>query len=739
MEVQGINNTDLNKKESTEVKSNNNPSGLSEKKVVGNKNGNELLIKSEPEKLKEVPIEMAQLRVNQIISNLDSFYSAYTKARSSMTGDDANLVNSEYEKIISDFKEFNNMEVMGSIDGRKKPEVSILSGEEYNRLMELADRANEMKIGMMKRVPRGNGGDGVDGNFVENRVGDNDNVIDFGEERRKSGLSSETSSNKRNEESERFVEKDNQIKMHERALSFAVKRLLEYRMNEMTARERSANWAKFAEDIKKSVDYGESRNFALRMFSEVNSKIVSAVSSLAQAYFNLKARYFERKYSSGLAKASGEDKNILQNAWNLDSVEEKAEAVETEGINDKTSFTLTKDEFNQLYSGDRGSKIDFAKNKGLPMDSIVRVVVEGEKMLIDTSTANGKLDNGGQEDNFGVRVMIEAQDENFKNKHRNDIDWAEGRDKTQKTSEQNKKVSEEGLVYESETYSEGKEDSENPARKNQDGVLSRDDKGVYVVCDGVGGHSFGEKASGLAVEVINKECENLPQEAMSIEQAQVFVRSVVEKANGAILAEIMKDSNDGKQNNMASTLTIAIVCKGTDGKQKVVIGQIGDSRAAIYNNNKFEQITVDQDYIDKNVKDKRHALELQQMFNNVKDEGDIYRLSNLSEDDKFLLQQKLKGFTGGISNRDAIYGNLGKEGVEPVISVHDFESGAKLYLYSDGLSDGLYDREIEERLNKGGGIRELAAGAKESGRKPDDISVIELKRGRKDDEYKKAE
>lgn len=107
---------------------------------------------------------------------------------------------------------------------------------------------------------------------------------------------------------------------------------------------------------------------------------------------------------------------------------------------------------------------------------------------------------------------------------------------------------------------------------------------VSVVCDGMGGHVGGAKASSLAVETIkellNNKYFNDPKEA------------IIEACNEANLVILQYASQHTELSGMGSTCVILIVRDG-----QVFIGSIGDSRAYLIRSKKIKQLTTDQSYV----------------------------------------------------------------------------------------------------------------------------------------------
>ena len=111
-------------------------------------------------------------------------------------------------------------------------------------------------------------------------------------------------------------------------------------------------------------------------------------------------------------------------------------------------------------------------------------------------------------------------------------------------------------------------------------------KGLYVLCDGMGGHARGDVASAKAVQYLKTFFEDhwldnqLPTEAI--------IREGILGAN-ADLYNSNQESNSYGSGRMGTTLVMMLV-----QDSKIAIAHVGDSRAYRYTRkNHLEQITVD--------------------------------------------------------------------------------------------------------------------------------------------------
>jgi len=111
---------------------------------------------------------------------------------------------------------------------------------------------------------------------------------------------------------------------------------------------------------------------------------------------------------------------------------------------------------------------------------------------------------------------------------------------------------------------------------NQDALLVM--AGAFGVADGMGGHSGGETASRIAVQVVQNALQGKAPEERALKTA-------MEAANRRIL-EMGK--RDAKLAGMGTTLTFI-----WEGPHEVWIGHVGDSRAYLYRNGELSRQTED--------------------------------------------------------------------------------------------------------------------------------------------------
>lgn len=107
----------------------------------------------------------------------------------------------------------------------------------------------------------------------------------------------------------------------------------------------------------------------------------------------------------------------------------------------------------------------------------------------------------------------------------------------------------------------------------------------FLVADGMGGQSAGEKASALAMEIIPKKMQLIDVQKSSPEQVVKVIDEAVSQANFEIMA---LGELDAKLHNMGTTITFLVHAGG-----QCFIGGVGDSRTYLLRNGQLQQLTTD--------------------------------------------------------------------------------------------------------------------------------------------------
>ena len=119
---------------------------------------------------------------------------------------------------------------------------------------------------------------------------------------------------------------------------------------------------------------------------------------------------------------------------------------------------------------------------------------------------------------------------------------------------------------------------------NEDYYGFVDDLGIYVVCDGMGGHASGEVASRMTVEHVvafvsenmNTSPDQMPYGRLpGATPSEALLSNAIQYANDRVYVEGMKDS---KLEGMGTTVVAMLATEDT-----FVVGHVGDSRVYCFN------------------------------------------------------------------------------------------------------------------------------------------------------------
>jgi protein phosphatase len=117
---------------------------------------------------------------------------------------------------------------------------------------------------------------------------------------------------------------------------------------------------------------------------------------------------------------------------------------------------------------------------------------------------------------------------------------------------------------------------------NEDRFVVDADNHLFLVADGMGGQEFGERASGMAAEIIPKVVND---RLAAREPADQAVRAALAEANRAIVTAGQGQSTERR---MGTTAVLAV-----QQADQVFVAGLGDSRAYVIRGERVEQLTVD--------------------------------------------------------------------------------------------------------------------------------------------------
>jgi serine/threonine protein phosphatase PrpC len=116
-----------------------------------------------------------------------------------------------------------------------------------------------------------------------------------------------------------------------------------------------------------------------------------------------------------------------------------------------------------------------------------------------------------------------------------------------------------------------------PRVNNEDELYFNDERGIYFVVDGMGGHAAGEQAARIAKERL---IGRLERPIGTVEQR---IREAIALANNAV-----HDAAEARPEweGMACVMTVAVVADG-----QVTVGHVGDSRLYRVTTRGIEKVT----------------------------------------------------------------------------------------------------------------------------------------------------
>src|SRR5262245_42781850 len=135
---------------------------------------------------------------------------------------------------------------------------------------------------------------------------------------------------------------------------------------------------------------------------------------------------------------------------------------------------------------------------------------------------------------------------------------------------------------------------------NEDSFLCNDKLRLYAVADGMGGHLGGERASRMAVEIVEREMIRARERGLEPgppgsppvlatalrDITMVAARSIYDAAHA-----------DAQHAGMGTTLTAAAF-----HNQHLTVCHVGDSRAYVYRDGRARQLTEDHSWIQEQVR-----------------------------------------------------------------------------------------------------------------------------------------
>ncbi|MCB9791321.1 MAG: Stp1/IreP family PP2C-type Ser/Thr phosphatase [Alphaproteobacteria bacterium] len=195
--------------------------------------------------------------------------------------------------------------------------------------------------------------------------------------------------------------------------------------------------------------------------------------------------------------------------------------------------------------------------------------------------------------------------------------------------------------------------------------LDEDGGGVFAVADGMGGHAAGEVASRIAVDTVREILlgSRDPEETVLAEpgmqdrsdELRERLRYAMNQSSVRIRREIERRPS---YQGMGTTLVVVVV-----ESEQVHLAHVGDSRAYLFRNERLVRLTRDHTVVQQEVDAGRLSPELARI----------------------------------VPHKNILTKSVGFHGpVDPDTSTRAVEPGDVFLLCSDGLTDPLDDKEIED-------------------------------------------
>jgi serine/threonine protein phosphatase PrpC/CRP-like cAMP-binding protein len=156
----------------------------------------------------------------------------------------------------------------------------------------------------------------------------------------------------------------------------------------------------------------------------------------------------------------------------------------------------------------------------------------------------------------------------------------------------------------------GRTDVGRKRNHNEDFFLSDDALGLYIVCDGMGGHASGEVASEMAANTVMRALRARRDDLEAFDdripgsrnELARIVESAVQDASRRVFD--LATSQTGRA-GMGTTLTMLLMVKGVG-----VMGHVGDSRLYMRRGGRLHPLSEDHTYVNEMVK--RGAMTLEE-------------------------------------------------------------------------------------------------------------------------------
>jgi serine/threonine protein phosphatase PrpC len=251
----------------------------------------------------------------------------------------------------------------------------------------------------------------------------------------------------------------------------------------------------------------------------------------------------------------------------------------------------------------------------------------------------------------------------------------------------------------------------------EDVVHVNEKRGLFILCDGMGGHADGRQAAHVVAQSIDDYFETLDWDLDDHEIAELLPTSMIAAIRHAQTQlwnawDTKKTDTEGQEasrGDMDTTATVVLLRKLSNGNAIAIIGQVGNTRAyRIRQNRDVDQLTEDQDIM-ATFDGARLVLgtssasfpELNERRAAVRRELDeATDKKTLSEEARMLYKYR------------NITMSVGHKKMTVAVDVCPFPDGGSIALVSDGVTENLGNKRTQDALSMVGisGAGEAAAG-----------------------------
>jgi protein phosphatase len=219
----------------------------------------------------------------------------------------------------------------------------------------------------------------------------------------------------------------------------------------------------------------------------------------------------------------------------------------------------------------------------------------------------------------------------------------------------------------------GERSSQGQRPNNEDRCVVDHQRHVFLVADGMGGQESGEKASGLAAEIIPRAVED----HLKREDASSAMLHALDEANQAII-HAGRHQPTGRR--MGTTAVVAV-----QADDQVYVAGLGDSRAYLVRGDRVEQLTIDHTVADAL---ERNGTLTREQARNSPWKNVLYKFLGCAE---MTEGAEIHPFSPQAGDRLV----LGSDGLTNFVTDEDLREGAKTFTNPQEWADHLVQQALE--------------------------------------------